>query len=137
MASRSAAKASGSLGGSVTIDASGSSQFISALLLAGPRFEAGVTVHHVGAPVPSGPHIAMTVEVLRDCGVVVDDSQEDTWAVEPSQIRALDVEVEPDLSNAAAFLAAAVVTGGTLRPGTRSATSWTRWAPTSCSSAPA
>ena len=102
-------------GGSVTIDASGSSQFISALLLAGPRFEAGVTVHHVGAPVPSGPHIAMTVEVLRDCGVVVDDSQEDTWAVEPSQIRALDVEVEPDLSNAAAFLAAAVVTGGTLR----------------------
>jgi 3-phosphoshikimate 1-carboxyvinyltransferase len=57
----------------------------------------------------------MTVEVLRDCGVVVDDSEENTWRVEPSQIRALDVEVEPDLSNAAAFLAAAVVTGGTLR----------------------
>jgi 3-phosphoshikimate 1-carboxyvinyltransferase len=102
-------------GGSVTIDASASSQFISALLLAGPRFEQGVTVHHVGKPVPSGPHITMTVEVLRDCGVVVDDSEENTWAVEPSQIRALDVEVEPDLSNAAAFLAAAVVTGGTLR----------------------
>ena len=107
---------SGSLpGGSVTIDASASSQFISALLLAGPRFEQGVTVRHVGKPVPSGPHIAMTVEVLRDCGVVVDDSEENTWRVEPSQIRALDVEVEPDLSNAAAFLAAAVVTGGTLR----------------------
>jgi len=57
----------------------------------------------------------MTVEVLRDCGVVVDDSQANTWRVEPSPIRALDVEVEPDLSNAAAFLAAAVVTGGTLR----------------------
>ena len=101
-------------GGPVTIDASASSQFISALLLAGPRFEQGVTIHHDGTPVPSEPHIAMTVEVLRDCGVVVDDSQANTWRVEPSAIRALDVEVEPDLSNAAAFLAAAVVTGGTL-----------------------
>jgi 3-phosphoshikimate 1-carboxyvinyltransferase len=102
-------------GGSVTIDASASSQFISALLLAGPRFEQGVTIHHEGRPVPSEPHIAMTVEVLRDSGVDVDDSQANTWRVEPSPIRALDVEVEPDLSNAAAFLAAAVVTGGTLR----------------------
>jgi len=102
-------------GGEVTIDASASSQFISALLLAGPRFEQGVTIHHHGPPVPSQPHIDMTVEVLRDCGAVVDDSQANTWRVEPSQIRALDVEVEPDLSNAAAFLAAAVVTGGTVR----------------------
>jgi 3-phosphoshikimate 1-carboxyvinyltransferase len=102
-------------GGDVTIDASASSQFISALLLAGPRFEQGVTIHHVGKPIPSQPHIAMTVELLRDCGVTVDDSAANIWRVEPSQIRALDVEVEPDLSNAAAFLAAAVVTGGTLR----------------------
>jgi 3-phosphoshikimate 1-carboxyvinyltransferase len=105
----------GIAGGSVTLDASASSQFISALLLAGPRFEKGVTIHHDGLPVPSQPHIAMTVEVLRDCGVFVDDSQANTWRVEPSPIRALDVEVEPDLSNAAAFLAAAVVTGGTVR----------------------
>jgi 3-phosphoshikimate 1-carboxyvinyltransferase len=102
-------------GGSVTIDASASSQFISALLLSGPRFEQGVTIHHVGTPVPSEPHIAMTVEVLRDCGVVVDDSEANTWRVEPSPIRSFDVEIEPDLSNAAAFLAAAVVTGGTVR----------------------
>jgi 3-phosphoshikimate 1-carboxyvinyltransferase len=102
-------------GGSVTVDASASSQFISALLLAGPRFEQGVTVFHHGKPVPSEPHITMTVEVLRDCGVVVDDSQANTWRVEPSQIRPLDVEVEPDLSNAAAFLAAAVVTSGSVR----------------------
>jgi 3-phosphoshikimate 1-carboxyvinyltransferase len=102
-------------GGPVSIDASASSQFISALLLAGARYEQGVTIHHVGKPVPSEPHIAMTVEVLRDCGVVVDDSAPNTWRVEPSEIRALDVEVEPDLSNAAAFLAAAVATGGTVR----------------------
>jgi 3-phosphoshikimate 1-carboxyvinyltransferase len=102
-------------GGSVTLDASASSQFISALLLAGPRFEQGVTVHHDGKPIPSEPHISMTVEVLRDCGVVVDDSEANTWRVEPSQIYPLDVEVEPDLSNAAAFLAAALVAGGTVR----------------------
>ena len=102
-------------GGPVTLDASASSQFISALLLAGPRYEQGVTVHHDGPPVPSEPHIEMTVELLRDCGVIVDDSEANTWRVAPSQIYPLDVEVEPDLSNAAAFLAAAVVTGGTVR----------------------
>jgi 3-phosphoshikimate 1-carboxyvinyltransferase len=102
-------------GGSVTLDASASSQFVSALLLTGARFEHGVTVHHDGKPVPSQPHITMTVELLRDSGVIVDDSEANTWRVEPSAIRPVDVEVEPDLSNAAAFLAAAVVTGGTVR----------------------
>jgi 3-phosphoshikimate 1-carboxyvinyltransferase len=102
-------------GGSVTLDASASSQFISALLLAAPRFEQGVTIHHQGKPIPSEPHIQMTVEVLRDCGVIVDDSEPNTWLVEPSEIYPLDVHVEPDLSNAAVFLAAAVVTSGTVR----------------------
>ena len=102
-------------GGPVTVDASSSSQFISGLLLAGARYEQGITVHHVGKPVPSEPHIDMTVEVLRDAGVIVNDSEPDTWRVEPSEVQSLDVEVEPDLSNAAAFLAAAVVTGGTVR----------------------
>ena len=102
-------------GGPVTVDASGSSQFISGLLLAGARYDQGVTVHHHGKPVPSEPHIQMTVEVLRDAGVIVDDSEANTWRVEPSEVQSLDVEVEPDLSNAAAFLAAAVVTGGTVQ----------------------
>jgi len=99
-------------GGQVTLDASASSQFISALLLAGPRYDQGVTVHHDGKPVPSEPHIAMTVETLRDAGAIVDDSEANTWRVEPSEVNGLDVHVEPDLSNAAPFLAAAVVTGG-------------------------
>ncbi|HEY5180019.1 MAG TPA: 3-phosphoshikimate 1-carboxyvinyltransferase [Dermatophilaceae bacterium] len=102
-------------GGPVTVDASGSSQFISGLLLAGTRYDQGITVHHHGTPVPSEPHIQMTVEVLRDAGVIVDDSETNTWRVEPSEVQSLDVEVEPDLSNTAAFLAAAVVTGGTVR----------------------
>ncbi|HEY8652434.1 MAG TPA: 3-phosphoshikimate 1-carboxyvinyltransferase [Actinopolymorphaceae bacterium] len=102
-------------GGPVTVDASGSSQFISGLLLAGARYDQGITVRHHGKPVPSEPHIQMTVEVLRDAGVIVDDSETNTWRVEPSEVQSLDVEVEPDLSNAAAFLAAAVVTGGTVQ----------------------
>ncbi len=99
-------------GGSVTMDASESSQFISALLLAGSRYELGVMVHHDGRPVPSEPHIVMTVETLRDAGAMVDDSEPNTWRVEPSPLNALDVQVEPDLSNAAPFLAAAAVVGG-------------------------
>ncbi len=101
-------------GGVVTLDASASSQFISAILLAGARYDAGVTVRHDGKPVPSQPHLAMTVETLRDAGVVVDDSEPNTWRVEPGEISSLDVQVEPDLSNAGPFLAAALVAGGTV-----------------------
>jgi 3-phosphoshikimate 1-carboxyvinyltransferase len=99
-------------GGEVTLDASASSQFVSGLLLAGARFDRGVVVHHDGKPVPSQPHIEMTVEVLRDRGVAVDDGEPNTWRVAPGEISAFDVDVEPDLSTAAPFLAAALVTGG-------------------------
>jgi 3-phosphoshikimate 1-carboxyvinyltransferase len=101
-------------GGEVAIDASASSQFVSALLLSAPRFEHGIVVRHVGEPVPSLPHIEMTVDVLRAAGVSVDDSEPNTWRVAPGTVRARDVTVEPDLSNAAPFLAAAMVTGGTV-----------------------
>ncbi|GLX10737.1 3-phosphoshikimate 1-carboxyvinyltransferase [Microbispora sp. NBRC 16548] len=101
-------------GGEVTLDASVSSQMISGLLLAAPRFEKGVTVRHSGPPVPSMPHIEMTVQMLRQAGVEVDDSERDVWRVQPGPIRARDVTVEPDLSNAAPFLAAALVTGGSV-----------------------
>ena len=96
----------------MTLDASASSQFVSGLLLAAARFERGVVVHHDGKPVPSQPHIAMTVEVLRDRGVLVDDSEPNTWRVQPGPVSAFDIEVEPDLSTAAPFLAAALVTRG-------------------------
>jgi 3-phosphoshikimate 1-carboxyvinyltransferase len=99
-------------GGTIRIDASGSSQFVSALLLVGARFDEGLVVEHIGPPIPSEPHVVMTVEALRDVGVVVDDADPSVWRVEPGPIGALDVQVEPDLSNAAPFLAAAAVTGG-------------------------
>ncbi|EAP99947.1 3-phosphoshikimate 1-carboxyvinyltransferase [Janibacter sp. HTCC2649] len=102
-------------GGDVTLDASASSQFISALLLSAPHYDQGVTIHHQGEPVPSQPHIDMTVEALRDAGADVDDTEADTWRVEPGPLNPLDVQIEPDLSNAAPFLAAALVTGGRVR----------------------
>ncbi|HTC70297.1 MAG TPA: 3-phosphoshikimate 1-carboxyvinyltransferase [Acidothermaceae bacterium] len=102
-------------GGECTIDSSGSSQFISALLLAAPRASAPVVVRHVGPVLPSMPHIEMTVAMLRDHGVVVDDTQRDAWRVEAGPIHGGTVEIEPDLSNAAPFLAAALVTGGAVR----------------------
>jgi 3-phosphoshikimate 1-carboxyvinyltransferase len=101
-------------GGAVTIDASGSSQFVSGLLLSGARFDKGLTVHHDGKPVPSLPHIEMTVRVLRSVGVEVDDTEANTWRVSPGSVRPRTWRIEPDLSNATPFLAAAAVTGGTV-----------------------
>lgn len=99
-------------GGAVTIDASASSQFVSGLLLAAPRFDDGVVVRHRGEPVPSLPHVDLTVSMLREAGAEVDDREPDTWLVRPGTLRARDWVVEPDLSNAAVFLAAAAATGG-------------------------
>jgi 3-phosphoshikimate 1-carboxyvinyltransferase len=98
-------------GGKVTLDASGSSQFVSALLLAGARYDEGVDIRHDGKPVPSQPHLDMSVAMLRERGVQVDDAEPNRWVVAPGPIRALDTAIEPDLSNAAPFLAAAVITG--------------------------
>jgi 3-phosphoshikimate 1-carboxyvinyltransferase len=101
-------------GGTVVIDASASSQFVSALLLAGARYDEGVDVRHDGKPVPSLPHIDMTVDMLRCHGVEVDDSDVNRWSVTPGPIAAVDHDIEPDLSNAAPFLALAAVSGGSV-----------------------
>ena len=99
----------------VVIDSSASSQFVSALLLVGARLPDGLELRHNGTTLPSRPHIAMTVEMLRDRGVRIDESDDGLrWVVYPGPIAAVDVQVEPDLSNAAPFLAAAAVTGGTV-----------------------
>ncbi|MFI1963933.1 3-phosphoshikimate 1-carboxyvinyltransferase [Streptomyces pathocidini] len=103
-------------GGPVEIDASSSSQFVSALLLSAPRFNQGVEVRHVGDTLPSMPHIRMTVDMLRTAGAQVDTpeagGEANVWRVKPSALLGRDLVVEPDLSNAQPFLAAALVTGG-------------------------
>lgn len=104
-------------GGEVRIDASGSSQFVSGLLLVGARFADGVRIVHTGESVPSKPHIDMTIDMLAQAGVVVDTGTEETtgnptWTVHPGAIKAVDWVIEPDLSNATPFLAAGALTQG-------------------------
>lgn len=99
-------------GGEITIDASASSQFVSGLLLAATRFENGLTLRHKGEHLPSMPHIEMTLDCLRKRGVNVSSPEPAVWRVEPGTISGGTVSIEPDLSNAGPFLAAAMVAGG-------------------------
>lgn len=113
-------------GGQVRIDASASSQFVSGLLLSAARFDQGLHLTHIGAHLPSQPHIDMTLAMLAEHGVLVQRSgsiEHPTWHVLAGEILAVDRNIEPDLSNAAPFLAAAMVTSGSVTiPGWPSAT---------------
>ncbi|MDN4481039.1 3-phosphoshikimate 1-carboxyvinyltransferase [Demequina muriae] len=99
----------------VEVDASTSSQFVTALLLVAPRLPHGLTIRQVGARLPSLPHIDMTCATLREAGVQIDQPDATTWVVHPGPVRLRDVRVEPDLSNAGPFMAAALVAGGEVR----------------------
>lgn len=99
-------------GGEIEIDASASSQFVSGLLLAAPRFDVGLHLRHTGDRLPSIPHIDMTVECLAHRGIHVERPAPGEWIVPAGPVRAKDIAIEPDLSNAAPFLAAAMVVGG-------------------------
>ena len=102
-------------GGALTIDASASSQFLSALLLVAPSFTNGIVAKHHGGSLPSMPHIEMTVEMLRDFGAMVEvDAANQTWSVKPGALQGKDLVIEPDLSNAAPFLSLAMVCGGSV-----------------------
>ena len=102
-------------GGALTIDASASSQFLSALLLVAPSMEEGITVTHRGGALPSMPHIEMTVAMLRDFGADVSvDPVAQTWSVKAGSLYGKDLVIEPDLSNASPFLSIAMVCGGTI-----------------------
>lgn len=102
-------------GGEIDIDASASSQFLSALLLIGPATLKGITARHIGAALPSMPHIEMTVAMLRDFGAEVEvDRERNIWKVHPSRLHGQDLVIEPDLSNAAPFLSIAMICGGNI-----------------------
>ena len=101
-------------GGVIEIDASASSQFVSALLLLGPATENGITVKHVGKSLPSQPHIDMTIQMLQQFGGEVEVIGNSTWIVKPAKLKGQDLVIEPDLSNAAPFMAAAMICGGSV-----------------------
>ena len=102
-------------GGALTIDASASSQFLSALLLIAPSTRDGIVATHKGGPLPSMPHIDMTVQMLRDFGAKVEvDKEANSWSVSAGALQGQDLVIEPDLSNAAPFLSIAMVCGGSI-----------------------
>ena len=102
-------------GGALTIDASASSQFLSALLLIAPSTRDGIVATHKGGPLPSMPHIDMTVQMLRDFGAEVTvDKSANSWSVSAGALQGQDLVIEPDLSNAAPFLSIAMVCGGSI-----------------------
>lgn len=101
-------------GGSIDIDASQSSQFLSSLLLVAPRMQEGLTITHVGPTLPSLPHITMTIAMLRERGVKIESLGENIWRVHPGPILGLRTLIEPDLSNAAPFMGAALIAGGSV-----------------------
>ena len=101
-------------GGAIEIDASQSSQFLSSLLLVAPRMRDGLTITHVGPTLPSMPHISMTIAMLKERGVRVELIGANTWRVLPGQIFGLRALIEPDLSNAAPFMGAALIAGGSV-----------------------
>lgn len=100
------------VGGELSIDASESSQFVSGLLLVAARFKNGLTLNHIGKTLPSMPHIDMTIDTLAKRGVKVSKLSETSWRIKPGEISGRTVEIEPDLSNAGPFMAAALVAGG-------------------------
>jgi len=100
-------------GGVVDVDASASSQFISALMLLGPATKNGLTIKNIGNSLPSMPHIEMTIQMLRQFGATVEVG-ENSWTVISSDLLGQDLTIEPDLSNAAPFMAAAMICGGSV-----------------------
>lgn len=98
----------------ISLDSSASSQFVTGLLMVAPRLPRGLTIRHTGETLPSLPHIDMTCATLRDAGIRVDQPDERTWVVHPGPISLGSVRVEPDLSNAGPFVAAAMVSGGSV-----------------------
>jgi len=100
-------------GGEVEVDASASSQFISALMLLGPATKNGLTIRNIGKSLPSMPHIEMTIQMLRQFGATVEVGQ-NSWTVRAGDLLGQDLTIEPDLSNAAPFMAAAMICGGSV-----------------------
>jgi 3-phosphoshikimate 1-carboxyvinyltransferase len=101
-------------GGTVEIDASASSQFVSALLLVAPATQEGITIKNIGPSLPSAPHIEMTIQMLEKFGATVQRTSS-SWSVTPCQLIGQDLVIEPDLSNAAPFMAAAMICGGSVQ----------------------
>ncbi|WP_020468591.1 3-phosphoshikimate 1-carboxyvinyltransferase [Zavarzinella formosa] len=106
-------EAHGLKGGRVSVRADKSSQFLSGLLLALPFAEADTEVTITG-PLVSEPYIAMTLSLLRQCGLSVEVQDGGRTYRVPGRQTFIggSIAIEPDASSASYWFAAAAITGG-------------------------
>lgn len=100
-------------GGRVALDASASSQFLSALLLAGQRATGPVEIE-VPA-LASAPYVDLTLEMIARFGGRAERLAPDRYLTRPSELSGGTVEVESDFSAVAYPAAAAALAGGAIR----------------------
>ncbi len=113
-------KSSGLDGGRVRLDASLSSQFLSALLMIGPLCRQDLEIRLEGH-LPAQPFVAMTLRMMADFGVAADQKDFQTFRIRAGQrYQGDEYRIEPDISNANYFFAMAALTGGVVTiPGVR------------------
>jgi 3-phosphoshikimate 1-carboxyvinyltransferase len=105
-------RARGLTGGTIEMRANLSSQFLSAILMAGPFTRDGIEVRLVG-PLVSEPYIAMTLRMLRSWGAHVEQPAADRYLVSAGLERELsEYTIEPDASAASYFFAIPAILGG-------------------------
>lgn len=103
-------------GGAVRVAAGRSSQFASALMLAGSCLPGGLDLT-LDPPVVSLPYVKLTERVLRGFGVAVERLEPLRWRVGEGAYSGREYRVEGDHSTASYFLAAAALLGGRVRIG--------------------
>jgi 3-phosphoshikimate 1-carboxyvinyltransferase len=106
-------EARGLPGGSVRIKGGTSSQFLSGLLMVAPFAKADLAIE-VEGPLVSVPYVAMTVAMMRQFGLAVEEHRPGHFQVPaPQRPRPLArYAIEPDASAASYFFGAAAITGG-------------------------
>ncbi len=98
-------------GGTTTVNADVSSQFLSAILMAAPCAASPVEIRLAGEMV-SEPYVEMTCQVMSQFGVNVERDEPGRYRIRPQSYRGRSYDIEPDASAASYFFAAAAVTGG-------------------------
>lgn len=93
-----------------------SSQFVSSLLLIGPRLDGGLLVK-ITSPLASAPYVEATREAMSAFGAIVQRRESAFWVPAGQSYRAASFDVPGDFSSAAFLLAAAAVTGGDVTVG--------------------
>ena len=101
-------------GGAASVRGSTSSQFASGLAMVAPCTSQGMQIQFAGTLV-SLPYLDMTRRVMEAFGADCSPEGDRGWRIAPSGYQGRDYAIEPDASAASYFLAAAAITGGSVR----------------------